>query len=70
MHEGYSVVKTLTNNLFFLSYRDGWPSGRMVLLKGYGKDGFKFYTNYGSRKGRELVSGDHFVFSCLCCVYV
>ncbi|KAF2352035.1 putative Pyridoxamine 5'-phosphate oxidase [Trinorchestia longiramus] len=36
--------------------RDGEPSARMVLLKSYGKDGFKFYTNYGSRKGRELVS--------------
>jgi len=36
--------------------RDGKPSVRMVLLKGYGPDGFKFYTNYGSRKGKELVS--------------
>lgn len=28
----------------------------MVLLKGYGKDGFKFFTHYTSRKGQELVS--------------
>ena len=28
----------------------------MVLLKGYGKDGFRFFTNYTSRKGQELVS--------------
>ncbi|XP_076045114.1 pyridoxine/pyridoxamine 5'-phosphate oxidase-like isoform X2 [Oratosquilla oratoria] len=35
--------------------KDGKPSSRMVLLKGYGKDGFRFFTNYGSRKGRELI---------------
>lgn len=28
----------------------------MVLLKGFSSDGFKFYTNYESRKGQELVS--------------
>lgn len=36
--------------------RDGRPSARMVLLKGFGCDGFRFFTNYESRKGRELVS--------------
>lgn len=30
------------------------PSSRVVLLKGYGPDGFVFFTNYKSRKGREL----------------
>jgi pyridoxamine 5'-phosphate oxidase len=33
---------------------DGAPSVRMVLLKGWGEDGFVFYTNLNSRKGREL----------------
>jgi pyridoxamine 5'-phosphate oxidase len=33
---------------------DGAPSARMVLLKGFDRDGFVFYTNYESRKGREL----------------
>ena len=33
---------------------EGIPSVRMVLLKGYGERGFVFYTNYNSRKGREL----------------
>jgi pyridoxamine 5'-phosphate oxidase len=32
----------------------GKPSIRMVLLKGYGKSGFIFYTNYQSRKGTEI----------------
>ena len=32
----------------------GAPSLRMVLLKGHGADGFTFYTNFESRKGREL----------------
>jgi len=30
------------------------PSARLVLLKGVSDDGFVFYTNTGSRKGREL----------------
>jgi pyridoxamine 5'-phosphate oxidase len=33
---------------------DGRPSVRIVLLKGIDDDGIRFYTNYGSRKGREL----------------
>jgi len=34
----------------------GAPSVRMVLLKGWGPDGFVFYTNGHSRKGGELHS--------------
>ncbi|MGI8857594.1 MAG: pyridoxamine 5'-phosphate oxidase [Thermomicrobiales bacterium] len=34
--------------------RDGVPSARMVLLKGFDARGFVFYTNYESQKGREL----------------
>ncbi|WDZ87994.1 pyridoxamine 5'-phosphate oxidase [Micromonospora cathayae] len=33
---------------------DGRPSGRIVLLKGYDPDGFVFFTNHTSRKGRQL----------------
>ena len=32
----------------------GRPAARIVLLKGFDKDGFVFYTNYNSQKGREL----------------
>ena len=33
---------------------DGRPSVRIVLLKGIDDDGIRFFTNYESRKGREL----------------
>ncbi len=35
--------------------RNGCPSARMVLLKGYGVEGFKIFTNYESKKGIEMV---------------
>ena len=35
---------------------DGGPSARVVLLKGVDHGGFVFYTNYSSRKGRELAA--------------
>jgi pyridoxamine 5'-phosphate oxidase len=34
--------------------KDGRPSARIVLLKSFDVGGFVFYTNYQSRKGREL----------------
>jgi len=34
---------------------DGMPSLRMVLLKGFDAQGFVFYTNYESRKGRQIL---------------
>ncbi len=36
---------------------DGAPSTRVVLLKGFDDAGFRFFTNYGSRKGREIGEG-------------
>jgi len=35
---------------------DGTPDGRIVLLKDVGSDGFTFFTNYESTKGRELAA--------------
>ena len=36
------------------SNQNNIPSVRMVLLKGFSKDGFVFYTNLNSQKGNEL----------------
>ncbi|MET9961920.1 pyridoxamine 5'-phosphate oxidase [Streptomyces sp. NPDC006326] len=38
---------------------DGRPSSRTVLLKQFDERGFVFYTNYASRKGRELDANPH-----------
>lgn len=32
----------------------GWPEGRIVLLKGVDGEGFRFFTNFRSTKGRSL----------------
>jgi pyridoxamine 5'-phosphate oxidase len=32
------------------------PNARMVLLKGFGADGFRFFSNYESTKGEELAA--------------
>ena len=37
------------------SDKNGSPSARTVLLKGFDDRGFTFFTNYKSRKGRELI---------------
>jgi pyridoxamine 5'-phosphate oxidase len=36
------------------SAKSGIPSARIVLLKGFSEIGFLFFTNYDSRKGREI----------------
>ena len=38
---------------------DGRPSTRVVLIKGYDASGIVWYTNYESRKGRELLGNPH-----------
>ncbi len=35
---------------------DGAPDARMVLLKGHGPGGFRFFTNYESAKAREIAA--------------
>ncbi|RCL00895.1 MAG: pyridoxamine 5'-phosphate oxidase [Candidatus Tokpelaia sp. JSC189] len=41
----------------------GMPNVRMVLLKGFSQNGFIFYTNYESRKGKEIL---HSMKAALC----
>jgi pyridoxamine 5'-phosphate oxidase len=38
---------------------DGRPSSRIVLVKGFDQRGFTWFTNYASRKGRELRANQH-----------
>jgi pyridoxamine 5'-phosphate oxidase len=38
---------------------NGRPSARIVLLKGFDQQGFSFYTNYLSRKGKEIAKNPH-----------
>lgn len=54
-HFSWCLLKSNVSEDIHFS-RDGIPSVRAVLLKSYGTEGFKFYSNYESRKGRELVS--------------
>ena len=35
------------------------PSARIVLLRGFSESGFEFYTNYNSRKGKEIASNNN-----------
>ena len=39
--------------------RDGRPGARMVLLKGADERGFRFFSGYDSRKGRELAANPY-----------
>jgi len=39
--------------------RDGEPSVRIVLLKSFDQDGFVFFTNYESAKGKQLEENPH-----------
>ncbi|HEY2365535.1 MAG TPA: pyridoxamine 5'-phosphate oxidase [Polyangiaceae bacterium] len=47
------------NAMALATVTDGQPSVRMVLLKERDARGFVFFTNYGSRKGRELTANPH-----------
>lgn len=46
--EGATSVSLCTNGT------DGFPESRIVLLKGYNANGFEFYTNYHSAKGKDI----------------
>lgn len=44
-------------NAFMLSTEvDGWPDARILLIRDIVEDGFHFYTNYGSKKAKDIAS--------------
>lgn len=42
---------------------DGFPKTRVVLLKSYDHNGFVFYTNYNSEKGKAILANNHVCLS-------
>ena len=42
---------------------DGYPKARVVLLKRYNEEGFIFYTNYNSEKGRAIAQNPNVCLS-------
>lgn len=51
LHTGIELPNTMS---LATADSNGRPSARMVLLRGFDQSGFCFYSNYESRKGREL----------------
>ena len=52
---GDSEVNAMTVSTIGL---DGFPRARVVLLKKFSAEGFIFYTNYNSEKGRAILEND------------
>ncbi|MGH9559474.1 MAG: pyridoxamine 5'-phosphate oxidase [Bryobacteraceae bacterium] len=50
----HAGARDATSMTLATATRDGAPSARVVLLKAVDERGFVFYTNYDSRKGREI----------------
>jgi len=64
----YEVDKFFTeneNNAMTLSTIgiDGFPKSRVVLLKKFNSEGFIFYTNYESEKGKAIANNPHVCLS-------
>jgi pyridoxamine 5'-phosphate oxidase len=57
--EVYAGVRAPEAAALATASADGSPSVRMVLVKRYDDAGFVFFTNYESRKGRELAANPY-----------
>lgn len=53
-------VNAMTISTFGL---DGYPKSRVVLLKGFTYEGFVFYTNYNSEKGKAIANNPNICLS-------
>ncbi len=57
---GFGEANAMTVSTFG---RDGFPKARVVLLKKYNEDGFVFYTNYDSEKGKAIAANPNVCLS-------
>ena len=57
---GSEEVNAMTVSTFGL---DGFPKARVVLLKKYNEEGFIFYTNYNSEKGKAIAKNPNICIS-------
>lgn len=57
---GVDEVNAMTVSTFGL---DGFPKARVVLLKKFNEEGFVFYTNYNSEKGKAILENPHICLS-------
>ncbi|CAN1556457.1 PdxH Pyridoxamine-phosphate oxidase [Flavobacteriaceae bacterium] len=58
--DGNEEVNAMTISTIGL---DGFPKSRVVLLKKYNEEGFIFYTNYNSEKGRAIANNSNVCLS-------
>lgn len=63
-HEVDESSDTETNAMTVSTFGlDGFPKARVVLLKRFNEDGFVFYTNYESEKGKAIAANPHICLS-------
>ena len=58
--EGLDEANAMTVSTIGL---DGYPKSRVVLLKKYTYEGFIFYTNYNSEKGKAILNNPNICIS-------
>ena len=58
--DGAGEVNAMTVSTYGL---DNFPKSRVVLLKKFNEEGFVFYTNYDSEKGKALLQNPHVCLS-------
>ncbi|MBT4762704.1 MAG: pyridoxamine 5'-phosphate oxidase [Bdellovibrionaceae bacterium] len=61
----FPAVSRIHSNAVILATADkqGRPASRVVLLKKYSKEGFFFYTNYGSQKAQDIAENPQVSFN-------
>jgi pyridoxamine 5'-phosphate oxidase len=59
-YDGFGEVNAMTLSTIGL---DGFPKSRVVLLKNFNEEGFIFYSNYDSEKGKALIKNPNVCLS-------